>query len=159
MSYTKRQFIKEAVSEIGLADYEFDLSPEMFEGWLRKLDSMIATWDALGIRLRYPLPGSPEYSDIDAETNVPDSAYEAIITNLAIKIAPTIGKQVSMETKIAAKGAYNALLTLHAQPLPKTIPGNMPSGAGNKTWRITNNPFVVQTPPTIVTPDAQFVLE
>ena len=159
MSYTKRQFISAAFAEIGVSDYEFDISPEMMEGALRKMDSMIATWDALGIRLRYPLPGSPESSDMDAETNVPDSAFEAIITNLAIKLAPTIGKQVAMETKVSAKNSYNSLLTLHAQPLPRVIPGTMPSGAGNKTWRLTNNPFVVQTPPTIVTPDAQFVLE
>jgi hypothetical protein len=35
---------------------------------LRRLDAMMAEWNAKGIRLGYPLPGSPENSDINAES-------------------------------------------------------------------------------------------
>ena len=106
MGYKKRQFISAAFEEIGLASYVFDLQPEQLDSALRRLDAMIADWNAKGIRLGYPLPSSPQDSDLDEETNVPDSAYEAIICSLAIRLAPSYGKQVMAETKTTAKHVW-----------------------------------------------------
>jgi len=74
MGYSKRQFVTAAFEEIGLASYVFDLNPEQMESALRRLDAMMADWNAKGIRLGYPLPSSPQNSDLDEQTNVPDSA-------------------------------------------------------------------------------------
>lgn len=141
MGYTKRQFVTSAFEEIGLADYVFDLQPEQLESALRRLDSMMAEWNAIGIRLGYAMPSSPQDSDLDTETNVPDSAWEAIITNLAIRIAPGYGKAVAADTKVSAKGAYNILLQRATYPLEQQLPQTMPTGAGNKPVRL-NNPYV-----------------
>jgi len=143
MGYTKRQFVTSAFEEIGLADYVFDLSPEQLESALRRLDAMIAEWNAKGIRLSYPLPSSPQDSDLDQETFVPDAAYEAVITNLAVRIAPGYGKTVSPDTKMVAKGAYDTLLQRATFPLEQQFPDTMPSGAGNKPWWY-DNPFLQQ---------------
>ena len=142
MSYTKRQFVEAAFEEIGLAAYTFDLSPQQIEAAMRRLDAMMAEWNAKGIRLSYPLPSSPQDSDLDAETTVPDSANEAIITNLGIRIAPSYGKQVMNETKVAAKMAYNTLLARATMPMEQQFPAAMPSGAGNKPWRVYDDPFL-----------------
>jgi hypothetical protein len=142
MGYSKRQFVAAAFEEIGLASYAFDLQPQQFESALRRLDAMMASWNALGIRMGYPLPSSPQFSDIDAESEVPDSANEAIITNLAVKIAPGYGKQVMPDTKATAKETYNTLLSRAAAPLEQQLPGTMPSGAGNKPWRVYDDPFL-----------------
>ena len=142
MGYTKRQFISAAFEEIGLASYVFDLAPEQLQSALRRLDAMIAAWNALGIRLGYPLPSSPQDSDLDEHTNVPDSSNEAIYTNLAIKLAPSYGKQVMPETKATAKESYNTLLSLAAMPMQQQLTGSMPSGAGNKPWRNSETPFL-----------------
>jgi hypothetical protein len=142
MGYSKRQFVSSAFEEIGLASYTFDLQPEQFESAMRRLDAMIADWNGKGIRLGYPLPGSPQDSDLDEQTNVPDSAFEAIICNLAIRIAPGFGRQVMIETKTTAKQAYDVLLQRATFPLEKQLPAQMPSGAGNKPWRMYDNPFV-----------------
>jgi hypothetical protein len=72
---------------------------------------------------------------------VPDSAWEAIITNLAIRIAPGYGKAVAADTKVSAKGAYNVLLQRATYPLEQQLPQTMPTGQGNKPWR-WDNPFV-----------------
>lgn len=146
MGWTKRQFVTQAFEEIGLASYVFDLTPEQLDSALRRLDSMIAAWNALGIRLGYPLPSSPDDSDLDEQTNVPDSSVEAIYTNLAIKLAPSYGKQVMPDTKATAKESYNTLLSIAAMPMQQQMPGTMPAGAGNKPWRISDTPFL--TPPT-----------
>lgn len=142
MGYSKRQFVTAAFEEIGLASYVFDLQPQQFESALRRLDAMMASWNALGIRLGYPLPSSPQFSDLDAESEVPDSANEAIITNLAIKLAPGYGKQVMPDTKATAKETYNTLLSRAAVPMEQQLPSTMPSGAGNKPWRVYDDPFL-----------------
>lgn len=142
MGWTKRQFIEQAFNEIGLASYVFDLGPEQTQSALRRLDMMMAAWNALGLRLAYPLPSNPQDSDLDEETNVPDSANQAIYANLAIKLAPSYGKQVMSETKVSAKEAYNTLLSRAAMPMEQQMPGTMPSGAGNKSWRNYDDPFL-----------------
>ncbi len=142
MGYTKRQFISASFEEIGLASYVFDLAPEQLQSALRRLDAMMADWNAKGIRLGYPLPSSPQDSSLDEETLVPDSAYEAIICSLGIRLAPSFGKTVMIETKTTAKQGYDILLQRATFPLEQQLPGTMPSGAGNKPWRVTDNPFV-----------------
>jgi hypothetical protein len=103
---------------------------------------MMAEWNAKGIRLAYPIPGSPEDSDLDAQSDVPDSANEAIITNLAMRLAPSYGKQVSPLTMTTGKIAYNTLLSRAAMPMEQQMPGTMPAGAGSKPWRMYDDPFL-----------------
>lgn len=139
MGWTKREFIVQGFEEVGLADYVFDLQPEQLLGGLRRLDSMMATWSGKGIKIGYPLPSSPSSSDIDAETEVPDSANEAIYLNLAIRIGPALGKVIPIELKAAAKAAYNALLSNSINVIEQRLPTSLPLGAGNKT---IDNEFV-----------------
>jgi len=142
MGYSKRQFIEAALAEIGLASYAFDLQPEQLEAARQRLDAMMADWNGKGIRLGYPIPVSPQDGSIDEQTNVPDSAYEAIICSLAIRLAPSYGKQVMNETKATAKQGYDTLMQRATFPLEQQFPNTMPSGAGNKPWRVYDNPFL-----------------
>lgn len=142
MGWTKRQYIEQAFSEIGLAGYTFDLSPEQLQTALRQLDSMIASWGAKGIRLGWPMPSSPEGDDLDDETNVTDFANEAIYQGLAVRIAPGFGKTIPQTTAFLAKQAYDQLLALSAAPMERQLPGTMPAGAGNKPWRTYDSPFI-----------------
>jgi hypothetical protein len=139
MGYSKRQFVEASLEEIGLASYVFDLSPQQIESAVRRLDAQMASWNALGIRVGYPLPGSPQDTGLDDETNVPDAAYEAIITNLGIKLAPSYGKTVSPDTKATAKRTYDTLLSRAAMPMEMQLPASMPRGAGAKAY---DDPFV-----------------
>lgn len=136
MAYTKRQFVTAALEEIGLASYIFDAQPEQLQSALTRLDAMMANWNGKGIRLAYPLPGSPGASSLDENTAVPDSANEAVITNLAVRLAPSYGKAVSADTKATARDAYNLLLSRAAMPPEQQLPDNMPAGAGNKPWNL-----------------------
>ncbi len=142
MGYSKRQFVTAAFEEIGLASYVFDLQPEQLQSALRRLDSMMADWNGKGIRLGYPIPGSPQFSALDEPSEVPDSANEAIITNLAIRIAPSYGKAVSANTQATAKDSYNTVLARAVRPGQMQLPSTMPAGAGNKPWRVYDNPFI-----------------
>jgi hypothetical protein len=92
MSWTKRQFVVQAFEEIGYASYTYDIQPEQLQAGLRRLEAMMGTWNGRGIRLGYPLSSNPDSAELDVSSNVPDSANEAIYTNLAIRIAPIVGK-------------------------------------------------------------------
>lgn len=154
MGYSKRQFIAAAFEEIGLASYAFDLQPEQQQSALRRLDSMMADWNGKGIRLGYPIPGSPQFSDLDEPSEVPDSANEAIITNLALRLAPSYGKTVSPNTQATAKDSYNTVLSRAVHPSQQQLPGTMPAGSGNKPWRVYDNPFIrPPVDPVTVGPD------
>lgn len=146
MGYSKRQFVLQAFEEIGLAAYVFDLTPDQLNSAVIRLDSMMTMWNGKGIKLGYPAPASPENTDLDAETNVPTEANDAIILALASRLAPGYGKTVSMETKTQAKIAYDMLLNAAAFPYEMQMPSTMPSGAGNK-GDMMNVPFV--NPPNL----------
>jgi hypothetical protein len=142
MAWTKQQFIEAAFEEIGLASYTFDLQPQQLESALRRLDTMIASWNALGIRIGYPIPVNPNQSSLSQSTEVPDSANDAIILNLAIRLAPSYGRAVMAETKMNAKQTYDTLLSRAAIPPEMQFPDTLPVGAGNKPWNI-DQPFVI----------------
>lgn len=141
MSWTKRQFVVQAFEEVGYASYAYDLQPEQLQAGLRKLEAMIGTWNGKGIRLGYPLSDNPDNADLDTTTNVPDASNEAIYTNLAIRIAATIGKTCSMETKQVARSSYMELLSRFMKPQEQQFPETLPLGAGNKPWR-QDDPFM-----------------
>lgn len=139
--WTKGQFVEMAFEEIGLGGYVFDLQPEQLNMALRRLDAILATWNAKGIRLGYPQPCCPNGSELTDKTGVPDSANEAIYTALAIRIAPTLGKTVAGETRVAAKQGYDVLLARAAMPNEMQLPASMPRGAGNR-WGGIDRPFL-----------------
>ncbi len=160
MGWTKRQFIEQAFEEIGLASYVYDLTPDQLQSALRKLDSMMATWNAEGIRLGYPLPSTPSSSDLDSDSGVPDSANQAIYAGLAVNIAPGFGKTVLPDTKKAAYNGYQVLLSRATVPPEKQLPGTMPSGAGNKQWRNDNGAYIAPpTDPLVVGPDSELTFD
>tara|TARA_R110000787_G_scaffold84374_4_gene180890 strand:+ start:4502 stop:4990 length:489 start_codon:yes stop_codon:yes gene_type:complete len=161
MAYTKRDIVVQAFEEIGLAAYVFDLQPQQLDGALRRLDNMMATWNGKGIRLGYPLPSSPSESDLSQDINVPDTAYEAMSLNLAIRIAPGYGKAVSPDTKAAAKSAYNQIIAQSAKPIEMQLNADsIPAGAGNKRNRNDNSPFLARpSNPLLAGPDSLLDLD
>ena len=155
--WTKRQILEQAFNEIGLAGYLFDLSPEQLQTAARQLDSMMATWDAKGIKLGYPLALNPQNIDIDQDTFIPTAAYEAVYLNLGLRIGPGFGKTIPAETRINAKMAYDTIVAIAAMPRQQQMPGTMPAGAGNKPWRRYDDNFLRQPDegPLTVDPNGQ----
>lgn len=139
MSYTKRDIVTAALAEIGLSSYAFDLSTDQLNQALIRLDAMIAEWNARGVKLGYPIPASVGGSSLSDDSGIPDSAWTAVITNLALQIAPSYGKNVSNQTLTTARQSWNTLLALAATPIEMNL-GMIPLGAGNKG---TGGTFVV----------------
>lgn len=144
MSWTKRQLAADALGAIGIADYEFDVTPEEQLMTVRRLDVMMATWEARGVRVGYLFPATADGSDPDDDSGLPDSAVETVFLNLAIRVAPSFGKTVSAELKTSARDGWDLLLVAAAQPIQQQLPSTLSRGAGNKPWRAQNQPFFPQ---------------
>jgi hypothetical protein len=132
MSYTKLELVKSALSEIGLSSYMFDLSSDQLSEALTRLDAMMAEWNGRGLRLGYPIASSPGNINASDDSGIPDWSYEAVITNLAIRIAPAYGKTVSRETSITATRGINTIFARSAKPREMRL-GPLPAGAGAKS--------------------------
>lgn len=131
MSYTKGELVSAALEEIGIAEYEFDISPEMRESGIARLDMMIASWGSRGIKLSYPI-AKVEDAESTEDTNIPDWAWEAVVTNLAVRLAPQYGKTLSSDTRTIARSSYLDMVRRFAQPPQMQMPSG-PVGAGYKT--------------------------
>lgn len=131
MTWKKLDYVNAAYEELGLANYIFDLEPEQLQTAVNKLDNLMLEWDSRGIKLGYPFASNPSIDTINEETNLPPQANNAIICNLAVRLAPSVGKTPSIDTKVSA---YQGLQSLFAQiPVPQmTRPTGIPAGAGNK---------------------------
>lgn len=138
--WTKRELVAEAYGELALAGYTFDITPEEQQAALRRLDTMMATWEARGIRVGYAFPSGPGTSDLDTPSGLPDAAVETVYLNLAIRLAPGTGKQLQPSTLTNARAGYDTLLWAAAHPQQQQLPNTLPRGAGNKPWR-TQQPF------------------
>jgi hypothetical protein len=71
-----------------------------------------------------------------------DGAVETVFLNLAKRMAPGFGKQLSPQTLQAAREGYDTLLWAAAQPPQQQLPNTVPRGAGAKPWRTANRPFL-----------------
>jgi hypothetical protein len=142
VGWKKRELIQEAYAEIAMQDSVFNIDPDMLQSALRRLDSMMATWDSKGIRVGYNLSTQANGSNLDDDSGIPDFANEAVLLHLAIRLAPGVGKTLSPSTAAIAKMGYDTLLNYCAQPIPMQYPGGMPRGAGNKPWRWQRNEFM-----------------
>ncbi len=142
MGWTKRQYVNAAYEELGYSTYQYDLDSEQLQLGMKRLDSMLMSWNNQGVRLGYAQPSSPQNGDLDTQAGTPDRGDEAIYTNLAIRIAPSIGKTAPMELKATARNAFRQLIRHYAQPIEKQFPDTLPRGAGNKAWRWDRDNFM-----------------
>lgn len=129
---TKAQLVKGAFAEIGIADYEFDLSPNEIQTGVEMLNAMMARWSAMEVVLGYDISATA-----NEESGVPDIAVEAVQTGLALRLAPSYGKQVAQDVRGRANRAYRELLSYFLSPKRREL-SSIPKGAGYKD---VQNPY------------------
>lgn len=127
MSYTKGEIVIEALSQLGIADYEFDISPEEIASGTKRLDTMISMWSSKSIRVPYNYVGGS-----GDDSGLPNTALEAVISNLAIRLGASYGKQIPPDVRSIAKNSLNAILSESTRPRERQL-GTFPLGAGHKS--------------------------
>jgi hypothetical protein len=153
---TKRTIIAQAYGSVGLASYAFDLSSEEIAQAVLSLDAMMAQWNVRGARIGYVMGADP-----DLESGLPDWALEATWLNLGLRLAGAIGKPVMIETKAAAKQAFNSLMGMVANPPEMVLDRyQVPAGAGQYWGTVYDSVFLPKPVPGLKTgPDGPLDLE
>lgn len=137
---TKRAVVQMAFEEAGLAGYEFDATDAENASALRRLDALMAMWRTLYPGLNYNAPTVIGTGALADESGLPDDAINAVVTSLAYRIAPGIGKSMNAEARIAYAQAMNALRARYGRAVVRRLPAATPRGAGAKPWS-TWQPF------------------
>jgi hypothetical protein len=133
MTTTKRKLALSAFVELGFGGTEFDIDPEQLVNALSALDMMMAEWAGRGARLGYVLPNDYSLSRFDQDMSVPDWSYSAIVANLAIWIAPSLGKTPSPQTITKADRGWALVMSKSTSKPRKLAMGPMLAGAGAKS--------------------------
>jgi len=102
---TRAVILRRAFSRIGVADYEFDVTPDERADARTTLDAMLAEWDGNGVPLGY-VPSDDEDND-GVEMTTPLWADAAIWNNLAMRLAPEFGKMPAGDLRRDAKRGYD----------------------------------------------------
>lgn len=132
MAISKRGLVGDALGELGLASYVFDITPEEMTAAVRRLDQMMAAWNKRGIRIAYSLSVGDGGEVPDSDSGIPDTAQLAVTTNLALLLAPGYGKTPSPDTRTVAKAEYAFLCGSIDAPGPMARGPGLPMGAGNR---------------------------
>lgn len=157
MSWTKRELITAAYTELGMANYVFDLEPDQLQTAVLRMDSLFAHWEGMGIHLGYATSDTPGSANLDTPSGIPGYANAAAYLGLALILAPSVGKNISPITAAGARATYLGLLRKSMVPtIEKQLPGTMPRGAGHKD---RESPFVdAPTDPIDTGPEGQLDL-
>jgi P22 tail accessory factor len=129
---TKGDLVNAAYEEIGLAGYIFDIQPEEVQTGVRRLERFMLMLDGRGIRLGYNAAASVSLATANDPTGIPNWSEDAIIPLFALRLAPTLGKQISPDTRTAARRGLNALLVGTYTIPSMQMPRHMPIGTGNR---------------------------
>jgi hypothetical protein len=136
MSYPIERLCKDALNQIGFADYVFDSNPEQIASIAAQLNSMMANWNGQGIYLGYPIMSDPSMIDVNQDCNLPVFAIEPVYLSLCKRISPSFGKTCAPELNANIYQSFNSMLSHLAVIYNKPWPNTLPSGAGNRrsTW-------------------------
>jgi hypothetical protein len=128
MSTTNAELIRDALTLINVLGVGEAAEPEHAEFALRKLNALLADWEANGVNLQF----YPQTMDeLGAQCPITDDSILAVTYYLAFALAPSYGKQVDPKM-VALGGQYYARLTRDSV-LAKMRPAeldNLPVGEG-----------------------------
>lgn len=130
--WTKQEIVNKALKDAGIVgEGEDGTDEELFDGMV-SLDAMMGQWDTDGIHLGYPLPPRPEVGNLSDDTGLTTASIEAVVANLAVRLAAVLGRQLLPEYKAIATQGYDRLRRGKIKPGTYKMPGGVPAGMGNR---------------------------
>lgn len=131
---TKADLLDLVFEECGRAGYEFDRSPGEDVSALRRIEALLAEWQAQGLNLGYNFPATFGKSSAAEATGIPDAAMSTVAAWGAFRIAPGMGKTISAETRKAMNDGL-AFLRAETATIPEMLfPRTTGRGIGSSPW-------------------------
>lgn len=137
----KGEYIQAAYQQIQVSGITSNPTPQEDQTALIRLNSMLLDWEGKGVKLGWNI-GS---DDPSSESGLPDWAFEAVITNLALKLLPIYGKMASKEQREDASDSYQSITLSCIENVE--YPDTMPVGAGNQRYGYSSRRFFAESDP------------
>jgi hypothetical protein len=125
---TAQHIINRAYSKIGIKAAETPLEAAEVQDGLDCLNDMVAEWDAVGF-----LKGVSPVKLASDIVIAPRYAEGALKNMLAIRLANEYNKPITPGMVAAAETSYNNIIKITVNFDNVKLPGNLPTGSGNKT--------------------------
>lgn len=126
----KGDLINDAYSRMRISGLTVNPSPEDVSIALMRLENMAAEWEERNICISYNFE---DYGNADPNTNsnIPRWAAEAVAANLAIRLLPDFGKDITPSLMSMANQSLGFVVARTAKVRQTNYPNRMPLGSGN----------------------------
>ena len=142
---TVRDIIVDALEDLVVQADEAPIEPSEAKAAIRALNRMMAEYATKGINIGYTIVDS-----LDDEITVPLGAMDAIVANLAIRLAPKYKAVATPELTKAASDGEDALYRLDTD-IPETqYPETLAIGSGNTQYGDWDDVFYPDQSSTIL---------
>lgn len=130
--FTKGDLVSMALEELGIASYVFDVDAGENVSALRKLDAMMAEFQGSCPTLTYSQPATSGTSTAADASGIDEAIVNAVVANLAVRLAPSYGKSPATETRRAAADGRGRILSIYAKRVEYDLPPSFPRGAARR---------------------------
>ena len=120
---TAEIIIRDAFAEVTNSGDEAPIEADDMQFAIRTLNRMVISWN-------FPIGWTVILNPADVIT-VTAIAEEALVKNLALKLAPAYDSIVTTELKGAARGSLASLRRFVIRMQPSRYPSRLPTGTGN----------------------------
>jgi hypothetical protein len=126
---TANQVITDAYQEILVQADEQSMSDANMQAAIRTLNRLMLKWDVSGMPLGFTI-----ITNVSDTVTVSDGALDAIVANLAVRLAPQFDRNVSIELAAAARSGMKSIEFISVTIAPTPRPDNLSIGSGNESW-------------------------
>lgn len=125
----KGELVNSALRRAGILGFNSTPNPSYTESGLEVLEDMLAEWDSKNVCVGYFFEENP---DPNTESGIVKAYQSAVKTNLAVRLLPEFGREVSQALYGQAQQSYSSLSSAVAVVRKTQYPRNMPTGSGNR---------------------------
>ncbi len=137
----KGEYIQAAYQQIQVSGITSKPTAQEMQVALTRLNGMMLDWENKGLLLGWNVGTE----DVNNESGLPDWAFEAVVTNLGLKLIPIYGKIASKDQRDEASDAYQSITVNCINNME--YPDTMPVGAGNQRYGYSSRRFFVESNP------------
>lgn len=126
---TAAQILKAALQEILVQTSEAPLEADEYQDAIFALNSMMNEFEGGGLNL-----GWSDIENLGDEITSPTSINSAIVSNLAIRLAPQFLGSVTPELMMKADRGFKLMNKIGISIQETLLPNGLPIGSGNIKW-------------------------
>lgn len=119
--------VEDAFEEITVKKAEVNLEADELQAGIRRVNRMLVAWADIGI-----IPGYNPVLNGDDTIDIQPEAEQAVVSNLALILAPSFSKPVTQELVLFAETSLSRLMASNSIVGEVAFPDTLPIGSGNQ---------------------------